>query len=217
MPAHGEDIHLAEHAEFAKAQGVPEVVRARNGIVVRLAPGPAEIVDDVPAGRIYKDGDIVIDASERALPERRKLAFTGIVSVAIAIDRRGEVAGDPVIDIMGIPDKDRRGGSIPDLVAETVGQVLDSLPQGAPPRPRGGRGRGRAGGPLGVEERLGQEARLPCAGGRGMRFLRYSRCPLACQMSMSVEAPGAVGQSAEKLRVFGSRKVRARRGAVREG
>jgi ribonuclease J len=128
IPAHGEDIHLAEHAAFAKAQGVPEVVRARNGTVVRLAPGRAEIVDDVPAGRIYKDGDIVIDATERALPERRKLAFTGIVSVAIAIDRRGDVAGDPVIDIMGIPDKDRRGAPIPDLIADTVGQVLDSLP-----------------------------------------------------------------------------------------
>jgi ribonuclease J len=129
VPAHGEDIHLAEHADFAKAQGVPEVVRARNGMVVRLAPGPAAIVAAVPSGRIYKDGDIVIDMSERALPERRKLAFTGIVSVAIAIDKRGEIAGDPVIDIMGIPDKDRRGGSIPDLVAETVGEVLDSLPK----------------------------------------------------------------------------------------
>jgi ribonuclease J len=129
VPAHGEDIHLAEHAEFAKAQGVPEVVRARNGSVVRLAPGRAEIVDDVPAGRIYKDGDIAIDMTERALPERRKLAFTGIVSVAIAIDKRGEVAGDPVIDIMGIPDKDRRGEPIPDLIADTVGQVLDSLPK----------------------------------------------------------------------------------------
>ncbi|HEX8166917.1 MAG TPA: ribonuclease J [Beijerinckiaceae bacterium] len=129
VPAHGEDVHLAEHADFAKAQGVPEVVRARNGAVVRLSPGPAEIVDDVPAGRIYRDGDIVIEAGERALPERRKLAFAGLVSVAIAIDRRGEVAGDPVIDIMGLPDKDRRGGSIPDLVADTVAQTLDNLPK----------------------------------------------------------------------------------------
>jgi ribonuclease J len=129
VPAHGEDVHLAEHAAFARAQGVPEVVRARNGTVVRLAPGRAEIVDDVPAGRIYRDGDIVVEAGERALPERRKLAFAGLVSVAIAIDKRGEVAGDPVIDIMGLPDKDRRGASIPDLVADTVGQTLDNLPK----------------------------------------------------------------------------------------
>ena len=129
VPAHGEDLHLAEHAAFATAQGVPEVVRARNGTVVRLAPGPAEIIDDVPTGRIYRDGDIVIGPGERAIPERRKLAFTGIVSVAIAIDGRGEIAGDPVIEVMGLPEKTRRGESIPDLIADAVGDVLDAMPR----------------------------------------------------------------------------------------
>jgi ribonuclease J len=129
VPAHGEDLHLAEHAAFAKAQGVPEVVRARNGSVVRLAPGPAEVVGTVPAGRIYKDGDIVVGSGERAMPERRKLSFAGIVSVAIAIDEKGEIAGDPVIEVMGLPGKTRRGESIPDLVADTVGDVLDGLPR----------------------------------------------------------------------------------------
>ena len=169
VPAHGEDIHLAEHAAFARAQGVPEVVRARNGTVVRLAPGRAEIVDDVPVGRLYKDGDIIIDSTERAVPERRKLAFAGIVSVAIAIDRRGEVAGEPVIDIMGVPDKDRRGEADrrPHRRHRRPGARRPA--EGAPPRRRGGRGCGRPGGPLGGEQRLGQEARLPCAGGRDMR------------------------------------------------
>jgi ribonuclease J len=129
VPAHGEELHLAEHAAFARAQGVPEVVRARNGTMVRLAPGPAEIVDDVPAGRLYKDGDLLVGAAERAIPERRKLSFAGIVSVAIAIDERGEVAGDPVIDLMGLPSATRRGESIPDLIADTVGEILDGLPR----------------------------------------------------------------------------------------
>src|SRR5918993_673274 len=48
IPAHGEALHLAEHARFAQAQGVPEVVRAKNGTMVRLAPGPAQIVDTIP-------------------------------------------------------------------------------------------------------------------------------------------------------------------------
>src|SRR5205823_5188017 len=30
IPAHGEDLHLAEHASFAKAQGVQNVIAARN-------------------------------------------------------------------------------------------------------------------------------------------------------------------------------------------
>ena len=39
VPAHGEPLHLAEHAAFARAQGVGEVVRAYNGDVVRLVAG----------------------------------------------------------------------------------------------------------------------------------------------------------------------------------
>jgi ribonuclease J len=127
VPAHGEAMHLAEHATFAKGLGIQEVVRAKNGSMVRLAPGPAEIIDEVPAGRLYRDGDIVIESSDRALPERRKLSFAGIVSVAIAIDGRGELAGDPVIDIMGLPAKTRKGDPLAEIVADAVGDVLDGL------------------------------------------------------------------------------------------
>jgi ribonuclease J len=127
IPAHGEPLHLSEHAKFARAQGVPEVVRAKNGTLVRLAPGPAEIVDNVPTGRLYRDGNIVIGPGERALPERRKLAFAGIVTVAIAIDDRGELVGDPVIDAMGLPDKNRQGRDLTDIIADTVADLLDGL------------------------------------------------------------------------------------------
>lgn len=127
IPAHGEPLHLSEHAKFARAQGVPEVVRAKNGTLVRLSPGPAEIVDNIPAGRLYRDGNIVIGAGERALPERRKLAFAGIVTVAIAIDDRGELVGDPVIDAMGLPDKNRQGRDMTDIIADTVADLLDGL------------------------------------------------------------------------------------------
>ena len=129
IPAHGEALHLAEHAVFARAQGVPEVVQARNGTLVRLAPGKAAIVDDVPAGRLYRDGDIVIQATDRAIPDRRKLASGGIVSVAIAIEEDGTVAGDPIIDSMGLPERTRRGELITDLIATVVGETLDGLPR----------------------------------------------------------------------------------------
>jgi ribonuclease J len=127
IPAHGEPLHLSEHAKFARAQGVQEVVRAKNGTLVRLSPGPAEIVDNVPTGRLYRDGNIVIGAGERALPERRKLAFAGIVTVAIAIDDRGELVGDPVIDVMGLPDRNRQGRDLTDIIADTVADLLDGL------------------------------------------------------------------------------------------
>ncbi|WP_112664107.1 ribonuclease J [Microvirga flavescens] len=127
IPAHGEALHLEEHARFARGQGVEEVVRARNGSVVRLAPGKAEIVDTVPFGRVYRDGNLVIDPSERAVPERRKLSFAGLVSAAIAIEEDGEIAGDPIIETMGLPAKTRSGEAFDDLIADTVSDVLDGL------------------------------------------------------------------------------------------
>ena len=126
VPAHGEALHLAEHADFARAQGVPVVLKAHNGKLVRLSPEPA-IIDDVPVGRLYRDGDILLDQNDRAIPERRKLSFSGIVSVAIAIDEQGNVAGDPVVDAMGLPEKNRQGEPLLDVIAECVAQTVGGL------------------------------------------------------------------------------------------
>ncbi len=130
VPAHGEPLHLSEHAKFARGEGVPTVVEARNGTMVRLAPGPSAIIDDVPAGRVYKDGDLVIDSSDRAVAERRKLAFAGIVSVAIALEQDGTIAGDAIIDAMGLPAKTRNGEPFTDFIAGVVEDTLGSLPKG---------------------------------------------------------------------------------------
>ncbi len=130
IPVHGEALHLDEHARFARAQGVDTVVKARNGAVVRLAPGTPEIINHVPAGRLYKDANVLIDAKDRAVPERRKLAQAGIVSVAIAIDARGDVLGEPAIDIMGLPNQGRDGEPLIDTVAETVKRTLRTLSPG---------------------------------------------------------------------------------------
>ncbi len=129
VPVHGEDLHLGEHAEFARAQGVQTVVRARNGTVIRLAPGPAEIIDHVKTGRLYRDGDVVVDSADRAVPDRRKLAFAGIVSVAVAIDGKGEIVGEPAIEQMGMPDKTRTGEVFADLIDDAVMEVLKTLPR----------------------------------------------------------------------------------------
>ena len=58
---HGEALHLAEHAALARRAGVPQVLVCGNGDLVRLAPGPAGIIDEVPAGRLYKDGSLLVE------------------------------------------------------------------------------------------------------------------------------------------------------------
>jgi len=129
IPAHGEALHLSEHAALARRIGVPQVLVCRNGDLVRLAPALG-VVDEVPAGRLYKDGRLLVDAQARTVADRRRLSFGGVVSVAIVIDERGEVLADPELDMIGVPEKDARGRAMLDLVEDAIEQTLDSLPRG---------------------------------------------------------------------------------------
>jgi ribonuclease J len=128
VPAHGEAAHLSEHAAFARAQGVPTVIRAFNGEVVQLS-GEAGVVDQVQSGRMYRDGDLIVAASDRTIPERRKLSFAGVVSVAIAIDERGTLMSDAEVRTAGLPVKTGDGQSFEAFVLEAAEDLLESLPK----------------------------------------------------------------------------------------
>jgi ribonuclease J len=129
IPVHGEALHLDEHAKIARACGVKEVLKCRNGDLVRLAPD-ARLIDEVPAGRIYKDGALLVDAQARTVADRRRLSFAGSVSVALALTERGDLADDPSIDLIGIPERDREGGLLADAVHDAVLDTFQSLGRG---------------------------------------------------------------------------------------
>jgi ribonuclease J len=125
VPVHGEDRHLEAHARFAEAQGVPRVVRARNGDIVRLLPDEPAIVDRIETGRILRDGRILVDAEEGSLRERRKLAILGAVSVAIALDRRGELVSDPDVALVGVPETIAKGER--DMIDVSIDAALGAV------------------------------------------------------------------------------------------
>ena len=130
VPAHGEPLHLSEHVAFAKAQGVREVVRAFNGDVVRLVEGEAGVVARVDHGRRYKDGDILLPAGEDCVAQRRKLSFAGIVSIALALTEKGEMAGDPDVLIAGLPKTTRQGAGIDAIIDTTIFETFEGLARG---------------------------------------------------------------------------------------
>jgi ribonuclease J len=129
IPAHGEALHMAEHAELARRAGVGQVVVCRDGELVRLAPGPAGKIDEVPAGRLYKDGTLLVSAEERTVADRRRLGFAGVVSVALAVSSRGELAADPAVTLTGIPAVDANGQQIEEVAREAALEAFESMPR----------------------------------------------------------------------------------------
>jgi ribonuclease J len=129
VPVHGEALHLAEHAALGRKIGVPETLTCSNGDVVRLAPGPAEIVDELPQGRLYRDGRLIIDAESRTVADRRRLGFVGVLSIALALDSKGAVAGAPVVESIGIPELAGDGGRIDNVAHEAALEAIESLPR----------------------------------------------------------------------------------------
>jgi len=129
IPAHGEELHLAEHARFAAQLGIDHVVKARDGDLVLLAPGNPAIIDEVPHGRLGKDGNVLLPLDGEALRTRQKLAFSGIVTIALAVDGKGEMTGVPDVVLAGLPDKTNAGQVMDEIVDAAIFQTFDSLPR----------------------------------------------------------------------------------------
>ena len=130
VPAHGEPLHLSEHADFAKAQGVPQVLRAFNGDLVRFAPGAASVIGKVSAGRRVKDGEILLPADQDCVAQRRRLSFAGVVSIALALTPKGELAGDPDVMIAGLPERTRDGAGLDEIIDAAIFETFEGLPRG---------------------------------------------------------------------------------------
>jgi ribonuclease J len=129
IPMHGEARHLAAHARLARSAGVEEVVPVRNGDMVRIAPGPAEVVDRAPVGRLFRDGSLLVPSDEGPVRERRSLAFAGIVIVALARSGRGNFAPDAQVVLDGVPTADGDGRPMAEIVRRAIEGTLASIPR----------------------------------------------------------------------------------------
>ena len=116
-------------ANWRAGQGSARWCQCRDGDLVRLAPGDPGIIDEVPSGRLYKDGSLLIDAAQRTVADRRRLGFAGLVSVALALTRQGELAADPEVQLIGIPETAADGSVMAEIVYDAVLETFESLPK----------------------------------------------------------------------------------------
>src|SRR5918995_1051765 len=114
VPVHGEPRHMAEHARFALSHGVPKASLQRNGDLIRLAPDGPEKLTEVRVGRLVLDGDVILPADGTTITERRRMSYSGLVTVALPVGSDGGLAGTPFVRPFGLPVEEDRDDFIAD-------------------------------------------------------------------------------------------------------
>lgn len=119
LPVHGEIRHQMAHAKLAKTLQVPQALVPENGQMFRLAPGRPELIDEVPSGRIFMDGRVLVAEGEGLAKDRRAMAFAGLLVVSLVVDHKGRIAAAPTVLGEGMPEP------VEEAVLKAVEETLD--------------------------------------------------------------------------------------------
>ncbi len=128
VPVHGEPRHLLAHAKLAEDCQVPKAIVGHNGSMIRLAPGPGEIIDEVFTGRLAMDGRRLINLESTVIRDRRRMVYNGSAVATIILGPDGKISGLPMVSLHGIEEMDT-DGDVADEVVEAVITAVDRLPQ----------------------------------------------------------------------------------------
>jgi ribonuclease J len=129
VPVHGEAAHLVAQGSLMAMSGIKQVAQVRDGDMLRLWPGTPEIIDQLPFGRIYKDGLLVGNDEAMGIRDRRKLSYVGHVAVNVVLDERYELAGDPDLAAVGVAKADASGEPLEDIMLSAAVGAIESIPR----------------------------------------------------------------------------------------
>ena len=125
LPVHGEHRMLVRHSQTAQSMGVPaeNMVIIKNGDVVALTPNSISIDGKVPSGIELVDSSRRGVVDRETLRDRQQMAEDGIITIALTLDSKGQVASAPALHLRGIAetfDKDRLQRQVMEVVAARV-------------------------------------------------------------------------------------------------
>ncbi|RDD62147.1 ribonuclease J [Ferruginivarius sediminum] len=127
VPMHGERRHLMAHAKLAQSCQVPHVFVPSDGQCVRLTRDGAQVVGEVPTGRLAVDGGAIVPVDHGAVRERRKVSFQGAAVLTLVVDREGRLEGEPLLTVYGLFGDDEAGWRMAEAAIDAVEKSVGRL------------------------------------------------------------------------------------------
>ncbi len=125
IPTHGEYHHMMEHAHIARELQVPNIIVPENGMIIRLAPGVPEVLDNIESGHLAVDGHRTMELDAAPLRARQKLSIEGAALCSIVLDRKGAMMTDAIVSAPGVLADDQRKEL--EAIADMVGDAVEDL------------------------------------------------------------------------------------------
>jgi ribonuclease J len=134
-PIHGEYRHLVRHSQLAQDVGIPSrnIFIMTNGDVLSFQKGARPNTKDrVQAGAVVIDGNAVGEIKGRVMKERRELAEDGIIVIALAIERNGNLLAPIVVESRGcfVREEEDEESDVLDEIRVTSERVLKEFAGG---------------------------------------------------------------------------------------
>ncbi len=129
VPVHGERRHILEHVKLAHEMQVVEAIAPNNGDLIRLAPGRAALIDEVPSGRLFIDGGVMVVADDEALRDRQRLAAEGAINISLVVgDKKSTILAGPNVSVRGLSmiDENKLDAAI-EALAQAAEAAFDRL------------------------------------------------------------------------------------------
>ncbi len=130
VPVHGEQRHQLAHAKLAQGCQVPHGLVPTNGDVVRLAPGPVEVVTQVRSGRLAIDGKRLVPLDTGLMRARTRMVHNGAAVATLVLNAKGELVTAPQVAVMGLLDGESDHDALLDVV-DAVREAIAGMPKPA--------------------------------------------------------------------------------------
>ena len=104
IATHGEEMHLSEHKRIANDIGIKNVIKAKNGNLIKIDTDnfyKNEVLTQIKITNSAIDGKRIVPINSNIINERQKIADAGIIFIILFIDKNYKLIKSPSITTVG--------------------------------------------------------------------------------------------------------------------
>lgn len=128
IAVHGEPVQLMEHQKVARACGIRNIAKTKNGVILKIGENGVEKVGQIGLQNMLLDGQRLLSAKSGIIGARIRLQEVGCIFINMIISSKYKIVQNPVISAPGGYDFSADGG-LKNILQEDIVQTYNAAVQ----------------------------------------------------------------------------------------